>query len=159
VPNSRRWLSLLAFVLLTFAAAVVGNIATADSVRTWYPELAKPAWTPPSSVFGPVWTLLYALIAVVGWRCWRRRESSDTARHLPTWWLLQLGLNAAWSPAFFGMRNPLAGLWVIGALWLVLVLMQVQLFRVDRPSGWLWLPYLLWVSFAAALNLAIWRLN
>jgi translocator protein len=155
----RRWLPLFAFVVLTYAVSAAGSLATASSVRSWYPELIKPSWTPPSMVFGPVWTLLYALVAVVGWRSWLRRESSPGARSLPGWWLLQLGLNAAWSPAFFGLQNPLAGLWVIVPLWLTLVLMQVKLLRYDRASAWLWLPYLLWVSFAMALNFAIWRLN
>ncbi len=137
----------------------MGNLATASSVRSWYPELAKPSWTPPGAVFGPVWTLLYAFIAVVGWRCWLRREQSPANRHLPLWWLLQLGLNALWSPAFFGLQSPWAGLWVIVPLWVVLLILLIKFCQTDRASAALWAPYFAWVTFATCLNFAIWRLN
>ena len=137
----------------------MGNLATASSVRSWYPELAKPSWTPPAAVFGPVWTLLYAFIAVVGWRCWLRREQSPANRHLPLWWLFQLGLNALWSPAFFGLQSPWAGLWVNVPLWVVLLILLIKFCRTDRASAALWAPYFAWVTFATCLNFAIWRLN
>jgi translocator protein len=158
VSAARRWLPLFGFILITFAVATVGSFATSSSVGSWYAQLAKPTWNPPSSWFGPVWTLLYAFMAVVGWRLWLRRHDR-LGQGLLSAWGVQLALNAAWSPAFFGLQSEIAGLLVILPLWFVLLVIQVRLWRFDRICAWLWLPYLLWVSFATALNFTIWRMN
>jgi translocator protein len=153
-----RFGALLGFLAVTFAAAAVGSVATFRSVETWYPTLAKPAWTPPSAVFGPVWTLLYIAMAVAAWRVWRSQTgaaASAVLRHYGA----QLFLNALWSVLFFGMRRPDLALLDIAALWMLLVLAQVRFWRADRIAGLLWAPYLLWVSYAAALNAAIWLMN
>jgi tryptophan-rich sensory protein len=159
----RSILVLLGFLAVAFATAALGGIATSSSVGSWYPTLNKPSWNPPAWLFGPVWTFLYTAMAVVAWRIWRLPAATTAgptgrACTLRLWWA-QLVLNGAWSWAFFYFRNPAAGLPVIGALLLVLVAIQPRLARSDRPSALLWTPYVLWVAFAACLNLALWHLN
>jgi tryptophan-rich sensory protein len=162
-PRLVSVLVLLGFLLAAFAAAALGGHATASSVGDWYPTLAKPSWTPPPWLFGPAWTVLYTCMAIAAWRVWRLPAVSAAgptrrAELLGLWWF-QLALNAAWSWAFFYFRNPAAGLLVIGALFAVLCAMQPRLARADRPAALLWTPYVLWVGFAACLNLSLWHLN
>ena len=148
-------LALAGFLGASAAVALLSGLATASSVRSWYPALAKPSWTPPSWLFGPVWTLLYTLIAIAGWRVWRRFGWGEALAAFG----IQLALNAAWSFCFFGARSPLAGLVDIALLWAAIVVTFDRFRRVDRKAAWLLAPYLGWVTFAAALNLEIWRLN
>jgi benzodiazapine receptor len=149
-----RGLRYAAAVALTAAA---GGAATRRSVATWYPSLRKPGWTPPSQAFAPVWTLLYAQMAYSAQRV-ARSSAPGRRRALGLWWL-QLGLNAAWTPVFFGARRPGAGAVVIGALLPAVAATAAASARVDRPAGLLYAPYLAWSTYAAALNVAIWRLN
>ena len=139
------------------AAAVGGGVATRRSVATWYPGLSKPSWTPPSRAFGPVWTVLYAQMV---YSVQRVARSSDPGRGraLGFWWL-QLGLNAAWTPVFFGARRTGAGAVVICALLPAVAATAAASARVDRRAGLLYAPYLAWSTLAAALNLEIWRRN
>lgn len=131
---------------------------TRPALETWYGGLAKPAWTPPDWVFGPVWTLLYAMMAVAAWLVWRR-AGWDGARAALVLYFVQLGLNFLWSPLFFGLRSPGLGLVDIAALVCVLAATVIAFLRVDRLAGWLMAPYLAWVGYAAALNAAIWIAN
>ena len=153
-----RWLALSLFLLVSFAASAIGGLATFESVRTWYPTLVKPSWNPPSAVFGPVWTLLYALMSVAAWRVWRRPDSLESRLALRLFFV-SLVLNAFWSVLFFALHRPGWALVDNVALWAVLVFVQILFARTDRVAGWLWAPYLAWVTFAVALNAAIWRLN
>jgi translocator protein len=139
------------------AAAAVGGAATRRSVSAWYPGLHKPSWTPPSQVFGPVWTMLYAQMAYSAHRV-ARSSDPGRGRALTLWWL-QLGLNAAWSPVFFGARRTGASAVVIGALVPSVAATGVASARVDRRAGLLYAPYLAWSTYAAALNVDIWRRN
>jgi translocator protein len=138
-------------------AAAGGGAATRRSVVTWYPGLRKPTWTPPSQAFGPVWTLLYAQMAYSA-ACVARSSDPGRRRALALWWL-QLGLNSAWTPVFFGARRTGAGAVVICALLPAVAATAVASARVDRRAGLLYSPYLAWSTYAAALNLEIWRLN
>ena len=152
-----------AWVLAAFAAAclcigALAGIATAHSVATWYPALAKPAFTPPDWVFAPVWTVLYVMIAVAGWRVWRERAAVGRRTALAVY-AAQLALNLAWSFLFFGAR-------MIGPAFAEIVLLllaivgNISLFwRIDRMAAWLLVPYALWVAFAGLLNFALWRMN
>ncbi len=153
-----RWLPLGLFILLAFLAAAIGGFATSTSVDTWYPTLRKPSWSPPNAVFGPVWTVLYLLMAVAAWWAWRVGSPAD-ARLTVRLYGAQLALNALWSILFFGLRSPGAALIDIVVLWLVLIRLYIRFRAVDRLAGWLWLPYVIWVSFAATLNAAIWEFN
>jgi translocator protein len=158
VRSTARFGSLLGFVAVTFVAAAIGSAATFRGVATWYPTLVKPAWTPPSALFGPVWTALYLAMAVAAWRVWRLQTGSARTAVLRSYGS-QLVLNALWSVLFFGLRRPDLALLDIAALWLVLVIALVRFWRADRIAGALWVPYVAWVSFAFALNAAVWRLN
>jgi benzodiazapine receptor len=139
------------------AAAIGGGASTRRSVTTWYPRLRKPGWTPPSWAFGPVWTVLYAQMA---YSARRVAQSSDPARRpaLALWWL-QLGLNAAWTPVFFGARRTGGSALLITALLPTVAAAAVASARVDRRAGLLYAPYLAWSTYAAALNVEIWRRN
>jgi tryptophan-rich sensory protein len=155
VSRTRDVLGLIAFVALCFGVSVLGSRATGPALAAWYPALRKPSWTPPGWVFGPVWTLLYPLVAVAGWMAWREGR----ARFGPLVYLLQLALNAAWPWFFFGQRRPDLALVCVVALWVAILATVVAFWRVSRAAASLMLPYLAWVAFAAALNHAIWRLN
>lgn len=128
------------------------------TVETWYPNLRKPEWSPPRWIFGPVWTLLYISMAVSTWRVWRTGNPLD-ARRTVSLYSAQLTLNALWSILFFGLRQPGAAFAEIIVLWAVLGVIQFRFWRADRLAALLWLPYVAWVSFAAALNGAVWSLN
>ena len=154
----QQWLALAAFVGAAFAAAGVGSLATTPAVPGWYASLTKPAWTPPNWLFGPVWGLLYVLMAVAAWLVWRERGFSG-ARLALSLYAAQLALNALWSVIFFGLRRPGAALVEIGFLWAATLATTALFWRVSRPAGWLFVPYLWWVTYAAFLNHAIWRRN
>ena len=146
------WVALPGFVAVTFLAAVLGILFPPGA---WYAQLAKPSWNPPAWLFGPVWTALYLAMAVAAWRVWRCRPAT---RALTVYWI-QLALNAAWSPLFFGLQQPgLAVLEILG-LWAAIALTVRAFWPVDRLAAALLGPYLAWVSFAAVLNFALWRLN
>lgn len=151
-------LALVISVGLSLATGFVGALATASSVDSWYQSLTKPPWTPPDVLFGPVWTVLYILMGVAAWLVWKRAGNRMIHRPLAVY-ALQLILNACWSFIFFGLRNPGAALIEIFFLWAAIVANVACFARVDRRAAWLLAPYLAWVSFAVALNFAIWWLN
>lgn len=154
----QRWLVLLLFIGVTFAAAGIGGAATASSVGSWYPTLVKPTWNPPSWVFGPVWSTLYLLMAVAAWRVWRHVEHPQRRAAL-AWFFVQLALNALWSVLFFGLRSPGLALVEVVLLLGTIAATGCKFWAIDRTAGLLWLPYVAWVSFATVLNGAIWWLN
>jgi translocator protein len=156
MPSTRSWPALLGFILLVALVSALGGAITATSVTTWYAGLDKPSWTPPGWLFGPAWTLLYAMMAVVAWRLWRQRRESPSTRVTLRLWFVQLALNCAWSFLFFGLRSPLAGLIDILALLVVIIWIQFRLARESRLLALLWMPYIGWVAFATALNASIW---
>jgi translocator protein len=156
-PRSRQILALIGFIGAAFIAGAIGSWATFPNVRDWFPLLLKPAWNPPGWLFGPVWTTLYVLMGVAIWRAWR--AGGPAAPHLVRVYFVQLFFNALWSVLFFGLKQPAWALADILVLWGLLVWLQVGLWRSDRVAGALWVPYVLWVGFATALNAAIVRLN
>jgi tryptophan-rich sensory protein len=149
---------LAAFALVCLGVSAAGAWFTSGSVATWYPTLQKPAWNPPPWVFGPVWTVLYLMMATAAWLVWRKAGFSGAAGPLALF-AVQLALNALWSPLFFGLESPGAGFADIVALWIAVGATLISFWRVAPPAGALFVPYWLWVSFAAALNFAIWRMN
>jgi len=155
---TRDLISLLAFLALCFAVAAAGGAVTATSVHGWYQGLAKPAFNPPDWLFAPVWGVLYALIALAGWRLWRRRELPN-ARAALQLYAVQLALNLCWSMLFFGARLPGAALAEILTLLAAIGATMRLAARVERAAAWLLAPYAAWVAYAAVLNAAIWRLN
>lgn len=149
---------LVGLLVFCFAAAGIGGAATTTSVGGWYQTLAKPSWNPPDWIFGPVWTVLYFLMAVAAWAVWRR--SGWPAAITPLgWFAVQLALNVGWSIIFFGLRNPGAAFVEILVLWLAIAVTLVSFVRRSAVAAWLLVPYLVWTSFAVVLNAVIWRLN
>ena len=158
MSDRRSLLMLLLFIAICLGVSAVGAWSTAGSVATWYPSLRKPPWNPPAWLFGPVWTALYLTMAMAAWLVWRRAGWRSASGALGLF-ALQLALNAAWSPLFFGLRSPAAGLADIVALWLAIAATVIAFLRIAPVAGWLLVPYWMWVTFATALNAAIWRLN
>jgi translocator protein len=143
---------------LTAGAAFIGGQATSTSVNTWYDQLAKPAWTPPSWVFGPAWTTLYVMMAVAAFLVWRRAGFKGGGPALICY-VFQLALNALWSVIFFGMQAPGLAFIEICILWGAIGLTFIAFWRIRKFSAWLLAPYWAWTTFAGALNYAIWQLN
>jgi tryptophan-rich sensory protein len=153
--NSSSLLMLFAFGGASFAAASAGAMFRPGQ---WYRRLDKPRWRPPDWLFAPVWTLLYAMIALSGWLVWREKGLADAAVPL-TVYALQLVLNAVWSPIFFGLRRLGLAAIEIALLWASIVATILVFHPVSSAAAALLGPYLAWVSFAAALNLSIWWRN
>ena len=146
------------FSLIPFLALAIGGglaIGYATAPGEWYAMLAKPSFNPPGWIFGPVWTVLYVLIAVAGWRTWRQGR---TGRLMTLWWM-QLGLNFLWSPVFFAARQIDLALIVILFLLASILAFIAAAWRRDRVSAWLFMLYAVWVAFASLLNASILLLN
>ena len=147
-------------VLACLAAGSIGSIFTYGSVNTWFPTLAKPSFNPPGWVFGPVWTTLYILMGIAAGLVWNRGGLSDPTIRKALWlFALQLGLNTLWSALFFGLKSPFFALVDIVFLWAAILATTLAFKPVSAAAAWLMTPYLAWVSFAAILNAAIWKLN
>ena len=143
------------FVVFMAAAMAAASIGSLFLPGDWYQALAKPSWTPPNWVFPPVWAVLYFMIAFAGWLVWNAEGASPPVAI----WIVQLVLNAAWSWVMFGLHQIGAAFAVIAVLWIAIALFILTARRVSGAAAALFLPYLAWVSYAAALNYEIWRLN
>jgi translocator protein len=160
--NSRpNFPALALFVGLALAVGVLGALfspGVSASATHWYAALAKPDWLPPQNWFAPVWTALYVLMGIAAWLIWRERYHRGRATAIAAY-AVQLVLNALWPALFFGLKNIDVGLFDIVALWLAIGWTIREFARVRAAAALILVPYFLWVSFAAALNLAIWKLN
>lgn len=143
----------------TFLAAFIGSMATGPAIPTWYATLAKPSFNPPNWIFGPVWTALYTMMAISAYLVWQKGLEDGAVRVALALFIAQLALNALWSVLFFGLHSPLAGFACIAALWLALLFTILSFLKISAVAGWLLIPYILWVSFAAVLNLFVFVLN
>lgn len=150
-------LALAGFAALTFVAAALGAIASANA-REFYAALTRPEWSPPAGLFGPVWTLLYALMAVAAWLVWRERGWAR-ARGALGLFVVQLAFNAAWSWLFFAWHRGALAFACIVALDLLVVATVVAFARIRRLAAGLLVPYLAWIGFATALCWAVWQRN
>jgi tryptophan-rich sensory protein len=139
--------------------AFIGSQWTVTDAGSWYQSIEMPSWNPPGWVFGPVWTLLYIAMAVAAWLVWLKERDGRAVGVPLTVWAVQLLLNLSWTYVFFERQSIAGGVVVIALLWLAIVATIAVFRRCSRPAGWLLAPYLAWVTFAAALNVAIWRLN
>lgn len=155
IDTRRSLLGLAGWLAITALAAFVGSRFSPDA---WYAALAKPSWQPPNSVFAPVWTTLYALMAVAAWLVWKRWGFAGARAPLVVY-LVQLALNAAWSWLFFGRHDIPMALADILVLWVAIVVTLVLFWKKHRLAGALLVPYLAWVSFATALTWTLYRLN
>jgi len=157
--NFNDWLTLGASFGLTLVAAAIGGALTAKPVQTWYRAIRKPAWNPPDRLFGPVWTVLYLLMAVALWRVWRMGWDHPAVRSAVILFLIQLVLNVLWSAVFFGWKQLWWGLVEICVLWVFIMATVIAFFSLQTLAGWLLVPYAAWVTFAGILNFVVWRLN
>ena len=148
-------LKIIICVALCAGLGFLSGFSTSTEINGWFATIDKPSWNPPNWIFAPVWTLLYVLIAIAGWRSWMLQLTQAPFRL----WVLQLLLNFAWSPAFFGLQDPTSAMIIILGLLVAVAGFILASWRQDRIAALLFLPYLAWVLFATALNAAILMLN
>lgn len=150
---------LIVSVVVCEAAGGIGAIFTTPAIGTWYVSLKKPSFTPPNSVFGPIWITLYLLMGIAVFMVWRQGFGQEgvTASFAIFW--IQLVLNALWSIIFFGRKSLLGGMIVIFMLWIAILANIIAFFGISAIAGGLLIPYIIWVTIAANLNVHIWRLN
>lgn len=155
-----RVLKIVIMVVTCVAVGYLSGEVTRESVTTWYPTIEKPSFNPPNWLFAPVWGVLYVLMGVAAGLVWAKiDDQKETVKKGLTFFAVQLGLNALWSYLFFGLHNPLLALIEIALLWLMIYETFLQFNKVNKTAGYLFIPYLLWVSFAMVLNASIWWLN
>lgn len=152
-------LRLIISILVCQLAGLIGSIFTRASVSSWYVSLSKPSFTPPSWVFGPAWITLYVLMGISAFLVWSKGFNNREVKAALIIFGIQLILNALWSAAFFGLRSPFGGLIVIVILWLAILVTILRFLNISTAAGLLLVPYILWVSFAAVLNLSLFLLN
>lgn len=150
--------SLLIFVFICLGSAALGGFLTSFSVKTWYKTIRKPSWNPPDKVFAPVWTILFLMMAVAGWMVWQRLPQDGSYDPIILFGV-QLILNIGWSALFFTLRRPDLALMEIILLWFMILWTTISFWSVYWIGGAIFVPYLLWVSFAIILNFTIWQLN
>lgn len=157
---ARSAFALVFFGAVCFGVAAIGSALTVPSLPVWYAGIAKPAWTPPNSLFAPVWTFLFALMAIAAWLVWRRQHDEPARVRLAlVLFAIQLVLNMGWSLVFFRLRAPGWAVAEILVLWIAIYGTFWAFRRVTSLAALLLVPYFFWVAYAAALNFAIWRLN
>ncbi len=154
----RQAVGLAVSIAVCFAVAGIGSMLTTPSIGGWYATLAKPSWTPPNWLFGPVWSALYLAMAVAAWLVWRRAVL-PRARAALALFAMQLVLNVCWSAIFFRAHRPGLAFTEIVLLWILILATTLAFRPLSRAAAWLMAPYLFWVAFAAMLNYSIWRLN
>lgn len=154
---TKQILGLAAWLALTFTAAGIGAIASANA-GDFYQQLSRPDWAPPASLFGQVWSVLYLLIGIAAWLVWRERGFSAAKRALVLF-AIQLAANALWTWLFFAWRFGAVSFIEILFLWMLIVATLVAFWRVRRLAGALLLPYLAWVTYATALTFSVWQRN
>jgi tryptophan-rich sensory protein len=140
-------------------AGIIGSVFTMPSIPTWYAGLVRPALNPPAWVFGPVWTILFVLMGNSAFLIWRKGLTRKDAKIAISIFIVQLLLNVLWSIIFFGLHNPAGAFIDIILLWLAILTTIIAFSKISKAAAWLLVPYILWVSFAAYLNFAIWILN
>jgi len=149
-------MKLMICVAACAAAGWIGSLWTMPNLRPWYASLAKPSWTPPEWLFGPVWSTLYLMMAVAAWLVWKQAGLASVQLRL---FAFQLILNALWSGIFFKLRLLGPAFFEIAVLWLSILATCISFYRILPVAAWLLVPYLIWVTYASGLNFSIWRLN
>lgn len=151
---------ILIMVITCLAIGYLSSQLTIEGIKTWYPTLQKPAFNPPNWIFAPVWNALYIMMGLAAGLVWDRIEyQKETVKKGLTFFWIQLALNALWSYLFFGLHNPLLAFLEIIVLWLMIYETFTQFNKVNKIAAYLFIPYLLWVTFAAVLNGTIWWMN
>ncbi|MET0945403.1 MAG: TspO/MBR family protein [Flavobacterium sp.] len=155
-----KYIKIAIALLVCLAVGYSASIVTRPSVETWYPTLVKPIFNPPNWIFMPMWTLLYILMAVAAGLVWDKiKEQNEVVKKALLFFIIQLTLNAIWSYLFFGLKNPMLALVEIALLWLMIYETYLKFIKINKTAGYLLIPYMAWVAFAAVLNASIWWLN
>lgn len=157
--KAKTAVQVLGWIGVSELAGVVGSVFSVTAIQTWYGTLSQPAFSPPNWVFGPVWTTLYALMGIAAFLVWQKGSQRQDVKIALRLFFMQLGLNAIWSIIFFGLHSIGGGLVEICMLWIAVLATTLAFAKISQPAAWLLVPYLAWVSFAAILNLCLWRLN
>jgi benzodiazapine receptor len=157
--DKKEFFRLILSIIICQLAGIIGSIFTASSVTSWYPTLVKPSFTPSGFYIGLIWIVLFFLMGISLFLIWRETPSSIEARIALNFFAAQLIVNVLWSMAFFGMRSPMRGVFVIAFLWILILINIIKFWPVNRTAAILLIPYIVWVSIAAYLNYSIWRLN
>jgi tryptophan-rich sensory protein len=143
---------------LVILAALIGGLVTSSSVTTWFNTLVRPSWAPPNWIIGPIWNVLFVLMAIAFYIIWTQPDGPLKKRAMNLY-LIQLGLNVVWSCSFFGLQSLLTGAIAIIVLWVFILLTIVSFRKVNRTAAWLMLPYIIWVTIAASVNFGFLALN
>ncbi len=157
--NLKKTVMLLVSIVIPLLVGFIGSIATSSSVSSWYQTINKPSFNPPNSVFGPVWTALFILMGVSFYLVWSKGLDKKGVKKAIAFFGVQLVLNILWSFMFFGLQSPAYGLIEIVILWAAIVYTILLFHKISKAASYLLIPYILWVSFAAVLNFAIFILN
>jgi len=157
----KKYLQILISIGISYSAGLIGSIFTVEAISGWYATINKPSFNPPSWVFSPVWTILYTLMGIAAYLVWkdRNKKKIKTANIALTFFGIQLVLNGLWSILFFGLNSPSLAFFEIMLLWIAIIFTIIYFFKINKTAAYLLIPYILWVSFAAFLNLNIWILN
>lgn len=150
---------IIILLIICLGIGFLGSLVTQSGVNTWFSSIEKPSFNPPNWLFGPVWTTLYICIAVAGGLVWDKIDTNPLVKKALLFFAAQLFLNSLWSFLFFGLKNPLLALIEIILLLLVIFETYILFSKINKTAGYLFIPYLLWVSFATVLNASIWWLN
>lgn len=156
MPTKKSILQLIIAILICQSAGWIGALFTTPSIQTWYATINKPSFNPPNWLFAPVWTFLFLTMGIALWLIWLKPKANHQALSL---FIIQLCLNVLWSILFFGLHRPALALIEILLLWLAILFTIIKFYQIDRWAGLILIPYIAWVSFAAILNFALWRLN
>jgi tryptophan-rich sensory protein len=157
--NIKKIILFFVSIAIPLLAGFIGSMSTSSSVSSWYQTINKPVFNPPNSVFGPVWTTLFILMGVSLYIVWSKGLKKKGVKKALGVFGIQMLLNIAWSFLFFGLRSPLLGLIEIVVLWSAILYTIILFYRISKTASYLLIPYILWVSFAAILNFAIFLLN
>jgi len=152
-------LKIIISIVVCMAVGFSSGLVTAEAIPNWYADLNKPFFNPPNWLFAPAWTILYILMGIAAGRVWNKGWDQKEVRTALLIFIIQLLLNGAWTLIFFGLKEPVWALVEILILWIMILICILQFKKIDKTAAWLMVPYLLWVTFATALNFCIWQLN
>ncbi|MBU0686843.1 MAG: tryptophan-rich sensory protein [Candidatus Margulisbacteria bacterium] len=152
-------ITILVWIIIAFIPGAFGALFTAPNIQSWYITLNQPVFTPPSWLFGPVWTLLYISMGVAATLIWEKRKENKMVKAALVIFFAQLFINGLWSMIFFGQHQILQALFQIILLWFLILATIIKFYQINTLAGLILIPYLLWVSFAALLNYSFWTLN
>jgi translocator protein len=157
--KAREIPKLIVSIIIAFIAAGIGSLATSSQITTWYSTLAKPSWSPPNWVFGPVWTTLYLLMGIALFLVWREGFERQDVKIAMGIFGVQLILNVLWSVVFFSFHSLFGGFIVILVLWIAILATIIAFYTISKPAGIILIPYIIWVSIASYLNYTVYLLN